>query len=88
MTNKDSHNPKRGQIITDLQFEMKEYWNISEESTGIVATAFIGKVRKSLRNGSFAELCQELYDMCKYGYGASDKELLKSAKRKIVEDFS
>lgn len=58
-------NMKRHQLVEDLIFEMEEYWNIPRETTGIVISAFFGKFRKTLRDGSFDVMAQELFEIVK-----------------------
>jgi hypothetical protein len=72
MTNKTPHNATKSQLIRDMQFEMKEAWGFSEVETGIIISAFIGKIRRSLgtdyihtRSGEFKELCYEIYQISK-----------------------
>jgi hypothetical protein len=56
-------NEKRYQLLEDTIFEMEEHWGIPRGITATVLTAFIGKFRKTLRDGSYETLAQEFYDV-------------------------
>ncbi len=58
-------NVKRHQLLEDTIFEMEEHWAIPRETTGIVLTAFIGKFRRTLEDGSFEVLARELFEVVK-----------------------
>ena len=53
------------QLVEDLIFEMEEHWSIPRETTAIVITAFFGKFRKTLRDGSFDTMANELFEIIK-----------------------
>jgi len=58
-------NEKRFNLIQVMQLEMQQSWGYSPEQTGIIITAFIGKIRKSIKCDSLEAFSEELYQICK-----------------------
>ena len=58
-------NPLEWSRIEELKQKMLESHGINQETTAIVATAFIGLFRKSIISGDFKQLCEDLYETCR-----------------------